>query len=219
MTIESDTTPQRIIEAAGEIFAAKGFEAATVREICKRGGANVAAINYHFGDKRRLYIEAVKRAHHSRELQFPLPEWEPAATAEQKLADFILTLLRRMTSPSESSWEGELMSREIARPSEACEELARESIRPHFAVLEQILAELIPSADVVERHLTAFSVVGQCLHYKIAEPIVRQLISPEEYETYSTERLAAHITDFTLRSLQSRANNDLPSSTTLSRTR
>lgn len=204
MATDVEATPQRIIEAAGEVFAQKGFEAATVREICKLAGANLAAINYHFGDKRRLYIEAVKRAHKSRELQFPLPAWAPNTPPAQKLADFILTLLKRMTSPTNTQWEGELMSREIARPSEACEELARESIRPHFAVLNAILVELMPGADELKRHLTAFSVVGQCLHYKIAEPITRQLVSPEEYDTYKPELLAEHITEFTLRGIGAR---------------
>jgi AcrR family transcriptional regulator len=206
MSTETDTTPQRIVEAAGQIFAAKGFEAATVREICTRAEANVAAVNYHFGDKQRLYIEAVKRAHRSRELQFPMPEWEPTATAETKLADFILTLLKRMTS-SDSGWESELMSREISRPTEACAELARESIRPHFAMLNDILAELIPGTDELERHLTAFSIVGQCLHYKFADPVVRQLVSEAEYQSYDVELLARHITDFSLRSLRARAAN------------
>ncbi len=209
MSTETDATPQRIIEAAGEIFAAKGFEAATVREICTRAEANIAAVNYHFGDKQRLYIEAVKRAHHGRELLFPMPEWGPEVTAETKLADFILTLLKRMTSP-DSGWEGELMSREIARPTEACAELARESIRPHFAVLNEILAELIPAADQLERHLTAFSIVGQCLHYKFADPVIRQLVSAEEYAGYHVELLAQHITDFSLRSLRARADNHKP---------
>lgn len=204
MATDVEATPQRIIEAAGEVFAQKGFEAATVREICKLAGANLAAINYHFGDKRRLYIEAVKRAHKSRELQFPLPEWAADTPPTQKLADFILTLLKRMTSPTNTQWEGELMSREIARPSEACEELARESIRPHFAVLIAILVELMPDADEVKRHLTGFSIVGQCLHYKIAEPITRQLVSAEEYDTYRADLLAAHITEFTLRGIGAR---------------
>ncbi len=204
MSTDADTTPQRIIEAAGETFAAKGFEAATVREICTRAEANIAAINYHFGDKQRLYIEAVKRAHRSRELQFPMPEWQAQTTAEQKLADFVLTLLKRMTSP-DSGWEGELMSREISRPTEACAELARESIRPHFAVLNEILAELIPAAGEIERHLTAFSIVGQCLHYKFADPVIQQLVSAEEYAGYHVELLAKHITEFSLRSLRARA--------------
>ena len=58
-----DETRQRILESAGKCFAAKGFASTTVREVCAAAGVNVAAINYHFGDKRRLYVEAVKHAH------------------------------------------------------------------------------------------------------------------------------------------------------------
>ena len=58
-----DETRQRLLDTAGEVFAEKGFQAATVRQICGMAGVNIAAINYHFGDKERLYIEAVKHAH------------------------------------------------------------------------------------------------------------------------------------------------------------
>jgi AcrR family transcriptional regulator len=50
-----DPTREKLLEAAGQIFAEHGFQAATVREICSRAGANVAAINYYFGDKVELY--------------------------------------------------------------------------------------------------------------------------------------------------------------------
>ena len=53
----------RLIEAAGEEFAGKGFDSARVRTICERAGANVAAVNYHFGDKEQLYVETVLDAH------------------------------------------------------------------------------------------------------------------------------------------------------------
>jgi len=201
MATDTEATPQRIIEAAGEVFAQKGFESATVREICKLADANLAAVNYHFGDKRRLYIEAVKRAHINRSKQFPLPEWEPGTPPQQKLYDFVFTLLKRMISPAASRWETELMLREIARPSEACGELVRDSIRPHFEALNVVLEELMPNAPEQQRHLTAFSVVGQCLHYRVTEPITRLLVSEEEYQRYEPELLARHISDLVLRGI------------------
>lgn len=45
---------QRIVDAAADVFALKGFEATTVREITDAAGANVAAVNYHFGSKAGL---------------------------------------------------------------------------------------------------------------------------------------------------------------------
>ena len=58
-----DLTKARLLESAGEEFAQKGFELARVRSICDRAGANLAAINYHFGDKEQLYVEVLREAH------------------------------------------------------------------------------------------------------------------------------------------------------------
>ena len=63
MSTAQDTTKARLLEAAGEEFAEKGFEGATIRSIIERARANIAAVNYHFGDKERLYIQAVIEAH------------------------------------------------------------------------------------------------------------------------------------------------------------
>ncbi len=85
---DADTTRARIISAAGAVFAQKGFESATVREICQLAQANLAAINYHFGDKHQLYIEAVKRAHAWRVEQSPLPDWPVGHAAGVEAARF-----------------------------------------------------------------------------------------------------------------------------------
>ena len=62
MAQTADDTRSRLLEAAGRIFAANGFQAATVREICAEADANLSAVHYHFGDKERLYVEAVTHA-------------------------------------------------------------------------------------------------------------------------------------------------------------
>ncbi len=50
-------TRKRLLDAACGVFAAKGFEDASIAEICEDAGANVAAVNYHFGSKDALYVE------------------------------------------------------------------------------------------------------------------------------------------------------------------
>ena len=97
---ESRDPRERILLAAGREFAERGYEAATIRDICTAAGANVAAVNYYFGDKHRLYIESVKHAHEARLRQVPQPEWAPGTPAAQKLRDFVGSMLDRMLGQS-----------------------------------------------------------------------------------------------------------------------
>lgn len=243
---EHDSTRARIIEAAGEVFADKGFADGTVREICQRAGANIAAVNYYFGDKQRLYIEAVKAAHAWRVNQSQIPESSPQTAAEQRLAGFVMAFMRRMLI-GDQTWHSRLMLREMLRPDTACAEVVREYIRPEFEALLSIVHDLLsePDADAVassaargeerqndgrehgvrkdqefqnkERaHLIAFSIVGQCLHYRVADPVVAKLVDPQEYSGYTPERLAQHVVEFTLRSL-GRNVDAVPSMTALAK--
>jgi AcrR family transcriptional regulator len=197
-----DTTRERIADAAGQIFAERGFDGTTIRDICQLAGANVAAVNYYFGDKKRLYVEAVCQAHQWRMEQYPLPPWQEGTPAEKRLADFILTFVRRVRSGPDGTWHSKLMMREMANPTEACAELVQSSIRPQFEILLQILGELMPGEPTHDQlRLTAFSIVGQCLFYHFADPVIRNLLSAEEYAAVDIERLARHISDFSLRSI------------------
>jgi TetR/AcrR family transcriptional regulator, regulator of cefoperazone and chloramphenicol sensitivity len=199
---ELDTTRERITEAAGEMFAERGFDGTTVRDICQRAGANVAAVNYYFGDKQRLYVEAVVRAHRWRMEQAPLPDWSEGTPAETKLADFISTFLRRVLTGPEDTWHTKLIMREIGHPTAACAELVQSSIRPQFEILLSILRELLPSDVSAERlRLTGFSIVGQCLFYHFADPVIRNLLTSKEYTELDVAKLAQHILDFSLSSI------------------
>lgn len=197
-----EDTKVRVLEAAGRIFAERGFRDATVRDICQAAGVNLAAVNYHFGDKERLYIESVKFAHRMRLQQVPMPQWPEGTPPAAKLHSFIYAFLCRVLADDGLGWESQLMMREVAQPTGACEELVREYIRPHFALLQQIIGELVPeSMPEAERHRIGFSIVGQCLHYHICKPIIRLLISAEEYEQNDPATLAEHICRTTLAAL------------------
>ena len=84
-----DATREKLIEAAGEVFAEQGYAAATVRDICTLAGANVAAINYHFGDKRGLYAEVLKRMTRTALIEKGHVALERNASPEEILRGFI----------------------------------------------------------------------------------------------------------------------------------
>jgi AcrR family transcriptional regulator len=202
-----DTTRDRIVEAAGEIFAEKGFDATTVRDICQRAEANLAAVNYYFGDKQRLYVEAVVRAHRWRMERAQLPAWTANTTPPEKLADFVVTFIRRIRTGPENTWHTRLIMREMMNPREACVELVQSSIRPQFEILQGILRELLPDeTSEVKLHATAFSIVGQCLFYHFADPVVRNLVSADEYASYDIDKLARHIAEFSLAAIAGAAS-------------
>lgn len=196
----SDETRLRILRSAGPIFASSGFEATTVREICAAAGVNLASVNYHFGSKEQLYLETVQLAHREKLLRVPPPEWPSKATPQDKLRAFVRSILTRCLGEGIVGWETRLLMREMLQPTHACRPLVEEFIRPQFNQLLQVLDEVLPaSADQAVRHRIAFSIVGQCLHYRFASEFVSLLIGAEiESAGYSIESLTDHITQFSL---------------------
>jgi len=198
----TDDTKNRLLEAAGEVFSERGFDSATVREICDRAGANIASVNYHFGDKQRLYLEAVRQAHCVRIEQVPMPDMDPALPAAERLRMFIHLMLSRMIYEERPAWHLGLMLRELSRPTEACADIVENYIRPMAEELRRILDDILPDGTSPEKvWLTGFSIVGQCLFYYVHRPIAERLMGPADYHALSIEQLADHIAQFSLAAL------------------
>jgi AcrR family transcriptional regulator len=201
----TDDTRLKILNAAGPVFAEKGYQTATVREICRAAGVNVASINYYFGDKENLYVETVQRAQQMRTDKAPMPVLSRDTPAEERLRSFTRTLLKRMIGDAEASWQSQLMMREVLRPTRACQRIAEEYIRPEFELLLSILDDLMPPETPLHvRQRLGFSLVGQCLFYRIARPIFEMLIPAEERaQEFSIRALTEHITQVLLASVDS----------------
>ncbi|HTV76460.1 MAG TPA: CerR family C-terminal domain-containing protein, partial [Candidatus Baltobacteraceae bacterium] len=111
-------TRLHLLEAAGGVFAEAGFRDATVREICRRAGANIAAVNYHFGDKETLYLEVLRYAHgKALEKYPPLLDVPADAPPEKKLHAFVHSLLLRNFDKGPTAWHGKVMLREMIEPT------------------------------------------------------------------------------------------------------
>src|SRR5262245_16256455 len=119
-----DLTKARLLEAAGEEFAEKGFDAARIRSICRRAGANLAAVNYHFGDKEQLYTAAVLEAHRCGTEMPPEAALREGTPAEQLrlYIHFFLTHVVAMNR-QKGSWHHALILREMLEPTAALEML------------------------------------------------------------------------------------------------
>lgn len=191
---------QRLLEAAEEAFADHGFDSATVRDICRRAGANIAAINYYFGDKERLYIEAVKYAHTCATHSDTFPKPDPGAPPAAKLERFIREMVRRMHAPARPT-SMKLMMREMAAPGKAAHVVVQEFIQPMAFALWDILRELLPHRDEKELLMTGFSVIGQCLFYRQNRPVAELIFGKEAIDALDVDAVADHVVRFTLTAL------------------
>lgn len=198
-------TRRRLVEAAGEVFADRGLRAATVREICRRAGANVAAVNYHFGGKDELYATILHEATREALAQYPpLLSTGPSDPPEERLHAFVHSLLLRILDEGRPAWLGKLMMREMAEPTPALGGFVARSIRPLFELLGGIVGELLARGNprrrvprsLVERCVA--SVLGQCLFYKHTKPVTQILVPGQRFDRAAIAGLAAHVTRFSL---------------------
>lgn len=207
----SEDTKERVLAAAGPIFADKGYQAATVREICTAAGTNQAAINYHFRDKASLYLQVVQLAHKLRLEQVPLAKWPEGTKPADKLRLFIQATLTRMLDAGHLQWPTGIMLREMLHPTDACQPLVEQFIRPQFEQLLEILEELVLAGTPLYRlHQFAFSIIGQCVQYRVAGEFVIRLIPEDERSNhYQTSQLTEQICDFSLAALTELSRQEL----------
>jgi AcrR family transcriptional regulator len=194
-----DDIKTRLIEAAGEAFAERGYEAVGIREICQEAKANVAAVNYHFGDKRGLYVAALRHAQSCSVEEMKQPVWPSDFSPQDKLRTFIHAMLESKLAPERPQWHLELMLREITRPTDACREIVEDYIRPMARTLFSILQEMLPDATLNQQTwMIGFSVVAQVLFYQLNQSIVRLLMGEEGFESLTLDVLTDHITRYCL---------------------
>ena len=208
-------TRRQLLEAGGHVFAEVGFRNATVREICNRAGANIAAVNYHFGDKKTLYIAVLKESYRLAVEKYP-PHLGLAdqATPEQRLHAFVLSFLLRIFTEGRHSRYGRLMAREMIEPTGALDSLMKDEIHPRADTLNDIVqgflgAEAIPGAV----RLCAMSVVSQVLFYHHCRPVVMKLYPDMTFGEPSLRQLADHITRFSLDGLRAHSSAPMKKST------
>jgi len=197
-------TRQALLEVAADVFARIGFQNATVREICQRAGANIAAINYHFGDKAGLYSEVLKIQGELAQVRFPTDAGLPdSAPPTERLAAFIRSFLQRVLAEEIANRHGRMMAREMVEPTAALDRLVREVIQPQAHQLHEIVQALLPVGTNTQTvRLCGLSIVGQILFYAHCRPVLSRLEPAADYDFVELDQLSQHITRFSLSALQ-----------------
>jgi len=169
---KQDCARDRILQAAGAIFADKGFRGSTVREICDVAEVNIASVNYYFGDKKSLYEETLLLARQIGAQTYPTPDFSSFDSPEHRLRGMILLLLNRLVANHSEPWPVKILMAEILDPSPAARPLIDGYIEPFLDAIFTTVAQLLPSeaSETLVRQ-TAFSIVAQCVYYRFAKTL------------------------------------------------
>lgn len=194
----SAATKDRLLNAAAVLFAERGFDNVTVREICSASQANVAAVNYHFGDKAGLYRSIVT---HAIQVMLETNEMSQKAGAglspEDQIREFVKVFVRRLTSDRPNNWIHKLMAREMEHPTETLDMVMTQVVRPRLDYLCSVVASIMglaPDDPKVRRSVA--SLQGQCLMAVRKVPL--PLVDIWGEVTQDLEAMAAHIADFSI---------------------
>jgi len=194
-------TKADLLEAAGHVFAEKGFDRATGKEICERAGANAAAINYYFGGMEGLYAAVLAEANGQ---LFSLEALSLAIAGKtdpkEKLRIVLELAIDKLTSPIAASWAFAVLGREFVAPSPALDSLREKQAVPKARIIRSIVGELMGlPADHPAVARAAFNIVAPFLMLFIADRRVLKRVLPSLGLSRSdAPALAAHMFDYAM---------------------
>jgi AcrR family transcriptional regulator len=199
-------TRRRLLEAAGEVFAAQGFHSATIRQICERAGANVAAVNYHFRDKGELYDAVLQYSHCAAEAAYAAHQPSPEAVPEERLRWYVRSMMFRLLDEGRPAWHGKLMAQEMSEPTAALDRLVKNVFLPRLHFLAEIVRELLGEAatePLIE--VCCNSINAQCVFYHHCKPLMQRMQPEVKFDHCGIEALVDHVTRFSLMAIRGMA--------------
>jgi AcrR family transcriptional regulator len=214
--LEPPATRERLLDAAEELFALHGFAGTSVRDLTQRAECNLAAINYHFGNKEKLYQEVLRR------LLGWLREYrlqglrevseQPGACMEDVLNTFARVFVEPLVEGSRGPRVIELFLWEMLQPRLPPGMVQTELIRPIVEAFTLALEKHCPELTEESLKLCTLSLVGQLAYLLQVGRIVKET-GPGDHEDVSLpdrQVVLEHIVRFTAAGIRNRAVVDTP---------
>ena len=198
------TTKDRLLAAACAVFADKGYRAATVAEICTAAEANIAAVNYHFGNKEALYDVVWHHVFDLASSAYPIDGSLPENPAlEDYIYSYANALLHRIFSETETGLFAKLLHQEMSQPTLALERIAEEVLLPQSLFLGKVvhaaLEQHVPEEQI---RLCMNSIIGQCAFFNFSRPLRKHVIGKSTMTEEEIDDTARHIATFSVGGLK-----------------
>lgn len=190
------TTKEKILIAAAEEFAEKGFNVATVRDICDNAGVNVAAVNYHFSSKNILYEKVFEFLLEKTEKNNP-PLVNLDFKEENEWWDEIKDFLRRMVKRSISEDKFErylhtLFAMEELYPSEYFSSIYGRLLSPRL----ESIKKLFSYSDIrteEELNICVISIISIVMDFSEKKALISQITGNENFAAENLELIVENI--------------------------
>ncbi len=203
MDNNSASTRDRLLKVAETLFAQKGYDSVSVREITSAARCNLAAVNYHFGNKKALYQHMFRERWMSRAQRILACFEENLAGRDETLFSSVIqslaeAFIKGPLTDEERLYHFQLMTRELIKPTEAFEMVATETMLPFFEKLEQRLKPCLSDTVDEERTLlNILSIIAMVIYFNFARVPVSKIIG-HAYDEPFKDRLVQHIVQFSL---------------------
>jgi AcrR family transcriptional regulator len=198
-----EDTRSKLLDAAGQVFAESGFQAATVREICSRAGVNIALVNYHFGDKLELYTEVLRHSVGAPGNGIIDQAVGRKAAPEAAFRELIHAMLVRVCRADRPGWHFQLMMHEFAQPTPAMASVINETMRPVYDRFRELIGGMLGlPPDHEQVRLATHSVIAQVVHYAHGRHVISRVWPELELNPKRIMQIATHIADFSLAGLR-----------------
>ena len=155
---DSEKTRAKVIEAAGQLFAERGFKGVTVRDIAQKADTHLSALNYHFRSKEALYrevlLEACGAASVSEKDQKQLLTLDP----RKALLILVNETLKEYGKQPASNWQTVILTRESWEPSPVFNEIVDAFFKPETDFMAGIVGKITNLPP--DSHEVRFAVMG-----------------------------------------------------------
>jgi AcrR family transcriptional regulator len=195
MTRPAENTRGSIIKAAVHLFAEKGFQGASVRDIVVKARVNQAAINYHFKGKDGLYLEVLKTAF-EKLTEHADPEKLRSLSREEALRSFVYQQLRPLLFRDELSRYIRLFAWESAHPSKIFLKFMATNTGSYLTTAVDLVRRFLPPGTQKRVALcVAIWLMGQCSIFVRN----RELFAQEPFSINTDEPFTDELTELVTR--------------------
>lgn len=199
---------ERLLDAAERLFSEGGFDGTSVREITALAGCNVAAVNYHFRGKDKLYLEMFRhRMEQIRGVRLGsiakvMSDGGVDVSLEDLLGAFATAFLEPLIDESGGRRFMRLTIREMLDPHLPSNMFYTETIKPVMEAMLEALRAIYPSLQEEEALMSIQSIVAQLLHSVCGRQMIGHC-GDAELPLHDLHRAMEHIVSFSAAGIRS----------------